>query len=193
MPSPSVGLCHQPDPLPDLFYDNPKGVVNRVFTLLILSFVGWNAGELIMITSDLHSSPWWGSRSYLSASFFSPSSSSIFPMSFPRINPLLGRLAQPHSVCGAGGPSGPLRPSPSGGHRAGGANRFHLLLCLHFPRAPGVPAAGLILGLIGWVLQLGVVNFVISYRQTKIARQRLQILYLLVGIISCSSSGFSST
>jgi hypothetical protein len=29
--------------------------VNRVFTLLILSFVGWNAGELIMINSDTQS------------------------------------------------------------------------------------------------------------------------------------------
>mgnify|MGYP007082008522 CR=1 FL=1 len=38
-----------------VFLDNPKGMVNRVFTLLILSFVAWNAGELIMINSDLHS------------------------------------------------------------------------------------------------------------------------------------------
>ena len=30
-----------------VFWNNPKGIVNRVFTLLILSFVGWNAGELI--------------------------------------------------------------------------------------------------------------------------------------------------
>jgi len=52
----------------------------------------------------------------------------------------------------------------------------------------------LILGLIGLgYFTWGVVNFIISYRQTKIARQRLQIWYLLVGIISCSSSGFSST
>ena len=36
------------------------------------------------------------------------------------------------------------------------------------------------LGYFSW----GVVNFIVSYRQTKIARRRLQILYLLVGIIS---------
>jgi signal transduction histidine kinase len=36
------------------------------------------------------------------------------------------------------------------------------------------------LGCFGW----GVVNFFISYRQTKITHQRLQILYLLVGIVS---------
>jgi signal transduction histidine kinase len=36
------------------------------------------------------------------------------------------------------------------------------------------------LGYFSW----GVVNFIISYRETRIARQRLQILYLLVGIIS---------
>ena len=36
------------------------------------------------------------------------------------------------------------------------------------------------LGCFSW----GVVNFIISYRQTKITRQRLQILYLLVGIIA---------
>ena len=36
------------------------------------------------------------------------------------------------------------------------------------------------LGYFSW----GVVNFIVSYRQTKITRQRLQILYLLVGIIS---------
>ncbi len=37
-----------------VFFDNPKGIVNRVFTLCILSFVAWNAGELIMITSEHH-------------------------------------------------------------------------------------------------------------------------------------------
>jgi signal transduction histidine kinase len=36
------------------------------------------------------------------------------------------------------------------------------------------------LGCFSW----GVVNFIISYRQTKITHQRLQILYLLVGIIA---------
>ncbi|HSR12714.1 MAG TPA: ATP-binding protein, partial [Thermodesulfobacteriota bacterium] len=42
-------------------------------------------------------------------------------------------------------------------------------------------ALGMIgLGYFGW----GVVNFVISYRRTKVALERLQILYLLVGIIS---------
>jgi hypothetical protein len=45
-------------PLWLIVFNNPRGVVNWVFTLLMLSFAVWNIGELIMIHSDyLSTSP----------------------------------------------------------------------------------------------------------------------------------------
>jgi hypothetical protein len=67
-----------------VFYDHPKGVVNRVFTLLILSFVGWNAGELIMITSDLHSVALVGVKVIFIGVFLFPVFFLHFSYVFPR-------------------------------------------------------------------------------------------------------------
>src|SRR4030042_2755153 len=71
-----------------VFFDNPKGVVNRVFTLLILSFVGWNAGELIMINSDQHSMALIGVKIIFAGVFLFPvfflHFSYVFPQKFTR-------------------------------------------------------------------------------------------------------------
>jgi hypothetical protein len=81
--------------------------------------------------------------------------------------------------------SGPLHPSPSSdiGRVVKIGSIFYYVFTFHGPLESQLLA--LILGLIGLgYFTWGVVNFIISYRQNKIARQRLQILYLLVGIIS---------
>jgi hypothetical protein len=71
-----------------VLFDNPKGVVNRVFTLLILSFVGWNAGELIMINSDRHSMALIGVKIIFAGVFLFPvfflHFSYVFPQKFTR-------------------------------------------------------------------------------------------------------------
>ena len=66
-----------------VIFNNPKGVVNRVFTLMILSFVGWNAGELIMINSDLHSMALVGVKVIFAGVFLFPAFFLHFSYVFP--------------------------------------------------------------------------------------------------------------
>ncbi|HXZ35238.1 MAG TPA: ATP-binding protein [Thermodesulfobacteriota bacterium] len=169
-----------------VFYDNPKGVVNRVFTLLILSFVAWNAGELIMITSDLHSVALVGVKVIFIGVFLFPVFFLHFSYVFPqKITPLFDGW---RSLILYAGPVALLVPfilllQVDIGRVVQIGSIFYYVFTFHGRLESQLMA--LILGLIGLgYFTWGVVNFIISYRQTKIARQRLQILYLLVGIIS---------
>jgi signal transduction histidine kinase len=169
-----------------VFFDNPKGVVNRVFTLLILSFVGWNAGELIMINSDQHSMALIGVKIIFAGVFLFPvfflHFSYVFPQKFTRF------FDGWRSTILYAGPVILLIP-------------FVLLLQVDIGRVLQIGSifyyvftfkGPLESHVLAWVLSLiglgyfswGVLNFILSYGQTKIARQRLQILYLLVGICS---------
>ncbi len=169
-----------------VFFDNPKGVVNRVFTLLILSFVGWNAGELIMINSDQHSMALIGVKIIFAGVFLFPvfflHFSYVFPQKFTRF------FDGWRSTLLYAGPAILLIP-------------FVLLLQVDIGRVLQIGSifyyvftfkGPLESHVLAWVLSLiglgyfswGVLNFILSYGQTKIARQRLQILYLLVGICS---------
>jgi len=169
-----------------VFYDNPKGVVNRVFTLLILSFVGWNAGELIMITSDLHSIALVGVKVIFIGVFLFP----LFFLHFSYVFPQkLTRFFDGwRSLILYAGPLALLVPfilllEVDIGRVVQIGSIFYYVFTFHGRLESQLLA--LILGLIGLgYFSWGVVNFVVSYRHTKIARQRLQILYLLVGIIS---------
>ncbi|MDP3040610.1 MAG: ATP-binding protein, partial [Deltaproteobacteria bacterium] len=164
----------------------PKGVVNRVFTLLILSFVGWNAGELIMINSDQHSMALIGVKIIFAGVFLFPvfflHFSYVFPQKFTRY------FDGWRSTLLYAGPVILLIP-------------FVLLLQVDIGRVLQIGSifyyvftfkGPLESHVLAWVLSLiglgyfswGVLNFILSYGQTKIARQRLQILYLLVGICS---------
>src|SRR5512139_381646 len=169
-----------------VFYDNPKGVVNRVFTLLILSFVGWNAGELIMVNSDLHSIALVGVKVIFIGVFLFP----VFFLHFSYVFPQkLTRFFDGwRSLILYAGPLALLVPfilllEVDIGRVVQIGSIFYYVFTFHGRLESQLLA--LILGLIGLgYFSWGVVNFVVSYRHTKIARQRLQILYLLVGIIS---------
>ena len=169
-----------------VFYDNPKGVVNRVFTLLILSFVAWNAGELIMITSNVHSIALVGVKVIFTGVFLFP----IFFLHFSYVFPQkLTRFFDGwRSLILYAGPVALLIPfilllQVDIGRVVKIGSIFYYVFTFHGPLESQLLA--LILALIGLgYFTWGVVNFIVSYRQTKIARQRLQILYLLVGIIS---------
>jgi len=169
-----------------VFYDNPKGVVNRVFTLLILSFVGWNAGELIMINSDLHSVALMGVKVIFIGVFLFPVFFLHFSYVFPqKLTPFFDGW---RSLILYAGPVALLVPfilllQVDIGRVVQIGSIFYYVFTFHGRLESQLLA--LILGLIGLgYFSWGVVNFIISYRHTKIARQRLQILYLLVGIIS---------
>src|SRR3972149_8027732 len=67
-----------------VFFNNPKGGVNRVFTLFILSFVAWNAGELVMINSDQHSMALVGVKIIFAGVFLFPVFFLHFSYVFPQ-------------------------------------------------------------------------------------------------------------
>ncbi len=169
-----------------VFLDNPKGVVNRVFTLLILSFVGWNAGELIMINSDLHSMALVGVKVIFAGVFLFPAFFLHFSYVFPEKTTRF--FEGWRSLILYAGPVALLVPFILLLHVDIGrvvkiGSIFYYVFTFHGPLESQLLA--LVLSLVGLgYFTWGVVNFILSYRSTKIARQRLQILYLLVGIIS---------
>ena len=169
-----------------VFFDNPKGMVNRVFTLLMLSFVGWNAGELIMINSDLQSTALVGVKIIFIGVFLFP----VFFLHFSYVFPQ--KLTQFFD----GWRSAILYVWPVAllvpfilllevdiGRVLKIWSIFYYVFTFRGPLESHLLALLLSLTGLGY-FSWGVVNFIVSYRQTKIARQRLQILYLLVGIIS---------
>ena len=169
-----------------VIFNNPKGVVNRVFTLLILSFVGWNAGELIMINSDLQSMALVGVKIIFAGVFLFPiffvHFSYVFPQKFTHF------FDGWRSAILYAGPVALLVPfilllQVDIGRVLKIGSIFYYVFTFKGPLESHVLAV--VLSLIGLgYFSWGVVNFIISYRETRIARQRLQILYLLVGIIS---------
>jgi signal transduction histidine kinase len=169
-----------------VIFNNPKGVVNRVFTLLILSFVGWNAGELIMINSDLQSMALVGVKIIFAGVFLFPvfflHFSYVFPQKFTHF------FDGWRSAILYAGPVALLVPfilllQVDIGRVLKIGSIFYYVFTFKGPLESHVLAVVLSLVGLGY-FSWGVVNFIISYRETKIARQRLQILYLLVGIIS---------
>jgi signal transduction histidine kinase len=168
-----------------VFFNNPKGISNRLFTLFILSFVAWNTGELVMINSDNPSLALAGVKTIFIGVFLFPVFFLHFSFVFPQ--KIITFFDGWRGAILYLAPIAFLVP-------------FILLLKVDIQRVLEIGSIfyyifsfkgtleshllALILSLIslgyfGW----GVVNFVISYRQTKVARQKLQILYLLVGII----------
>ncbi len=169
-----------------VFFNNPKGVVNRVFTLLILSFVGWNAGELIMINSDLQSMALVGVKIIFAGVFLFP----VFFLHFSYVFPqkLTHLFDGWRSAILYVWPVGLLVPfilllQVDIGRVLKIGSIFYYVFTFKGPLESHVLALLLSLTGLGY-FSWGVVNLIISYRLTKIARQRLQILYLLVGIIS---------
>lgn len=169
-----------------VFFNNPRGVVNRVFTSLILSFVVWNIGELIMITSDLPETAMIGVKVIFVGVFLFPVFFLHFSYVFP---PKLSRFFDGwRSLFLYLWPVGLLIPfilllQVDIGRLLKIGNIFYYVFTFHGPLESKLLALLLSLNGLGYFVW-GVVNFIISYRQTKIARQRLQILYLLVGVLS---------
>lgn len=169
-----------------VFLNNPKGVGNQVFTLLILSFVGWNVGELIMINSDYPSMALVGVKIIFAGVFLFPVFFLHFSFVFPQ---KLTRFFDGwRSAILYGGPVALLVPfilllQVDIGRVLKIGSIFYYVFRFKGPLESHLLAFLLTLiglGCFAW----GVINFIISYRQAKITHQRLQILYLLGGIIS---------
>ena len=168
-----------------VFLNNPKGVVNRVFTLLILSFVAWNVGELIMVNSDHTSTALIGVKIIFTGVFLFPAFFLHFSYVFPQSRYDFFRGLK--SVLLYAGPLVLLIPfiwllQVDIGRVLKIGNIFYYVFTFKGPLESHLLA--LVLALVGLgYFAWGLVNFGVSYRQTKIARQRLQILYLLVGLL----------
>ncbi len=169
-----------------VYLDNPKGVVNRVFMFLILSFVAWNAGELIMINSDIHSMALIGVKIIFAGVFLFPAFFLHFSYVFPQKLTYFSQRWR--SFLLYAGPVALLIPfilllQVDIGRVLKIGSIFYYVFTFKGPLESHVLALALSLIGLGY-FSWGVVNFIISYRQTKVALERLQILYLLVGIIS---------
>ncbi|MGQ9694491.1 MAG: ATP-binding protein [Thermodesulfobacteriota bacterium] len=169
-----------------VFFDNPKGIVNRVFTLCILSFVAWNAGELIMITSEHHEMALIGVKIIFCGVFLFPifflHFSYVFPQKFTNF------FDGWRSLILYAGPLAILIPfilllQVDIGRVLKIGSIFYYVFTFKGPLESHVLA--LILALTGLAyFAWGVANFILSYGRTKITHQRLQILYILLGISS---------
>ncbi len=169
-----------------VFFNNPRGGVERVFTSLILSFAAWNIGELIMVSSDLPATAMIGLKIIFAGVFLFPVFFLHFSYVFP---PKLSRFFDGRrSLFLYLGPLGLLVPflvllEVDIGRLLKIGNIFYYVFTFHGPLESQLLALLLSVSGLGYFVW-GVVNFIVSYRQTKIARQRLQILYLLVGVLS---------
>lgn len=169
-----------------VFFDNPKGIVNRVFTLCILSFVAWNAGELIMITSAHQEMALIGVKIIFCGVFLFPifflHFSYVFPQKFTHF------FDGWRSLLLYAGPLAILFPfilmlQVDIGRVLKIGSIFYYVFTFKGPLESHILA--IILALIGLAyFAWGVINFILAYGRTKISRQRLQILYLLLGISS---------
>jgi signal transduction histidine kinase len=169
-----------------VFFNNPRAIVNQVFTLLMLSFVAWNVGELIMINSDYPATALVGVKVIFPGVFLFPVFFLHFSFVFPqRLTTFLDGW---RSLILYAGPVALLVPfvlllEIDIGRVLKIGSVFYYVFAFKGPLESHILA--LILSLVGLgCFSWGVVNFLLSYRQTRIARQRLQILYLLVGVIS---------
>jgi K+-sensing histidine kinase KdpD len=169
-----------------VFFNNPRGTVNRVFTLLILSFVAWNIGELIMIQSQVQDTALIGVKVIFAGVFLFPvfflHVSFVFPQRLTRL------LDGWRSVLLYLGPVSFLVPfvlllEVDIGRVRKIGSIFYYVFEFKGPLESHILALILTLSGLG-CFSWGVVNFLLSYRRTRIARQRLQILYLLGGILA---------
>lgn len=167
-----------------VYFDNPRGIANRIFTLLILSFVAWDAGELIMINSSQLDVALFGVKIIFIGVFLFPVFFLHFSYVFPR--KLTSFFDGWRSAILYAGPVTLLIPfvlllQVDIGRVLQIGSIFYYIFSFKGPLESHVLAFILSLISLGY-FAWGVINFIVSYRQTKIARQRLQILYLLVGI-----------
>ncbi len=169
-----------------VFFNNPRRNINRVFTFLILSFVTWNGGELIMINSDHPFTAMVGVKIIFAGAFLFP----VFFLHFSYVFPIktTNLFDGWRSLFLYAGPLAMLVPfilllEVDIGRVQKIGNIFYYVFTFKGPIQSHLLAVLLGISGLGY-FAWGVVNFIFSYRQTKIAHQRLQILYLLVGIIS---------
>ncbi|HID95222.1 MAG TPA: GAF domain-containing protein [Candidatus Latescibacteria bacterium] len=170
---------------------NPKRTPNRLFALFAFSFATWNIGEFTIINSSSETMTLFGARVLLTGLFMFPVFFLHFTYIFPRrFSALLDHLrnrvifyAIPIAVLVLSLTLLQVKVSPKGW-----SNLFyHSFRPLQPPSfyIPYLVLAFFLALYISW----GVRNLFVSLKTTTLARERLQIKYLIFGVTSMIIAG----
>jgi signal transduction histidine kinase len=168
-----------------IFFNNPKKLVNQLFTLLVGSMVVWNVGSIIMSNSHSQLTALLGAKLTLTGIFMFPVFFLHFTFVFPRENrskisplshPLLFYIP-PVAILTII----LLKMQIKMGRIHALNNIFYLRL--HDQTTGFYIAYFVLMGMFLLFIVYGIVNLAISLKDTVIARERLQIRYLIFGII----------
>jgi len=173
--------------------NNPKRLANRLFALFVFSFALWNAGEFLMIFNKHEAGVAWGVRIILTGIFMSPAFFLNFSLAFPRrIKSLLNQ--RPFIIAIYSIPAVVLLVT----FLASGIEirRIDALgdICYYsfsFSKpwvSKFLVRSLLLLAFIYY--SLGIRNLFRSLRRSRLARERLQIKYLISGTVMVFSIGF---
>ncbi len=168
-----------------IFSHNPKKSANRLFTLLVASMAVWNVGIIIMSNAHSQLMALLGSKLTLMGIFIFPVFFLHFTFVFPRKNrskisplshPLLFYIP-PVAILTIILLKMQIK-----------IERIHALnnifyLGLHDQTTGFYIAYFVIMGMFLLFIIYGIVNLAISLKETEVARERLQIRYLIFGII----------
>ena len=167
-----------------IFSHNPKKSANRLFTLLVGSMAVWNVGIIIMSNAHSQLMALLGAKLTLMGIFIFPVFFLHFTFVFPRKNrskisplshPLLFYIPPVAILILI------LLKMQIKMGRIHALNIFYL--GLHDQTTGFYIAYFVIMGMFLLFIIYGIVNLAISLKNTAIARQRLQIRYLIFGII----------
>jgi signal transduction histidine kinase len=170
---------------------NPKNMANRFFACLVLAFATWNVGEFIMINSETTKSAVLGVKIVFAGIAFIP----VFFLHFTDVFPIkhaayIGKRSLlliyliPVAIL-----AGFYWHFEIDIHRLQEfRNIFYYGLQFRRPMA-FVAFFSMILILAGIYITWGIRNLLHSLRRMRLARQKLQIQYLIFGIVSMAIAG----
>ena len=174
-----------------IFFHNPQKLANQLFTLLVGSMAVWNVGIIIMSNAHSQLIALLGAKITLMGIFIFPVFFLHFTFVFPRknrskISPLTHPLLfyiPPVAILTII----LLKMQIKMGRIHALNNIFYL--GLHDQTTGFYIAYFVIMGMFLLFIIYGIVNLAISLKNTEIARERLQIRYLIFGIIFMAVSG----
>ena len=168
-----------------VFFHNPKRAANRLFALLVGSMAIWNGGTIILANVDSRTTALLGAQMALTGVFLFPVFFLHFTFVFPR--KILSRRGPfHHPMFFYGLPVTillfmflTLQINEKYIHAPN--NVFYI--GLHNQSTSFYTAYFAMTGIFLLYLTYGIVNLVLSLKRTSIAKERLQIRYLIFGII----------
>ena len=175
---------------------NPKNIANRLFACFVLSFATWNVGEFIMINSQDPENAVLGAKIIFAGLVYAP----VFFLHFSLVFPLKQRIPfyrKKNLIILYLIPAGmltlffsffPIHVHPLEQMR----NVFYYALKFEEPLVFQIFI--FIIGCVGGIyVYLGIRNLISALRTTRLPKQKLQIKYLIFGIVSVGIVGAGIT